>query len=48
MKPAVRSAIVRRLMRRHHLVSGFDSDDALINMPVVTIHVYSVPHGKEE
>ena len=35
---AIRSAIVKRLSRRQHLVSGFDSGDALIsaldhNMP---------------
>jgi two-component system response regulator AtoC len=28
---AIRSAIVKRLSRRQHLVSGFDSGDALID-----------------
>lgn len=29
-EPAIRSAIVKRLLRRQHLVSGFDSGDTLI------------------
>jgi two-component system, NtrC family, response regulator AtoC len=30
-EPAIRSAIVKRLLRRQHLVSGFDSGDTLIS-----------------
>jgi two-component system response regulator AtoC len=30
-EPAIRSAVVKRLLRRQHLVSGFDSGDTLIS-----------------
>ena len=36
-EPAIRSAIVKRLSRRHHIVTGFESGEDVIR--AVTQHV---------